>query len=77
MKFGAIDVSRLEMDKHNYLTTDQINPSHCTIKGVYNLVFTQKIISSLRDGVPVSMSFKFVHPTLEEEIGICSISLGF
>jgi hypothetical protein len=40
MKFGAIEVAESEMSKHNYLTTDAINPRSCTIKGVYNLVFT-------------------------------------
>jgi hypothetical protein len=25
----------------------------------------------------VSISFKFIHPTLEDEVGVCNVSIGF
>mmetsp|Transcript_19015 Transcript_19015/g.34573 ORF Transcript_19015/g.34573 Transcript_19015/m.34573 type:complete len:494 (+) Transcript_19015:27-1508(+) len=75
LSFGAIEVPRTSSDRYEHLKSSNVTGGD--VKGIYHLVLTQRILSSLRDGVPFSEQIKLEHPVTTQDAGLLVVSIAF
>lgn len=77
LKLGAVEVPSKSSLDSSQISETKLNPSDCICQGVYTLVLTQRIISSLRDSVPFLESLHLKHPLTSSETCTVKLSLSF
>jgi hypothetical protein len=75
LTFGAVELPRRTSDSYEHLKTSNMTGGE--VKGVYHLVLTQRILTSLRDGVPFSEQVKLEHPVTGDDAGLLMLSVAF
>lgn len=69
LKLGAISMA-------NATNKGNIDPSKCICQGMYTLVITKRMLSALRDQVPLKENYVLHHPSSREETANLSIALS-
>lgn len=75
LSFGAIEVPKNSSDQFEHLKTSNVTGGE--VKGIYHLVLTQRILTSLRDGMPFSEQIKLENPITRDDAGLLALSIAF
>jgi hypothetical protein len=74
LKVGAVEILADTIEKAHHID-QQANVSATIVQGLYALVFTQKMLSVLRDGSPFSIDCVLRHPKTNQEVGHIQLKL--
>jgi len=74
LKVGAVEVLADTVEEAHHID-QQANVKATIVQGLYALVFTQKMLSVLRDGSPFTIDCVLRHPKTNQEIGHVQLKL--